>query len=317
MSGGGGGDGGVGGGGGLPSSSGRIPRRIPLRSPQRLLRKGQPPPYVPTLHPPPSYKEAKNGNGGGGGGGTAEETRETRLTIAGGRRRCWCAFVVGALVLVVLGTGLAVGLAIGLKNTRRPAASNNDASTPNFPAGSYSFNTTLQVASTACTSNALTWPCYPGKPGESAVFTWIINQVNSSHYAISSSDNPFAPSFTNLTLSRMDMNQPSERLTFSFAMDWVILPEGSITPDDRSAKCTFKNTTFEATLWTRRDGAEVSGDAVLGDKFGPWPGDVEVKQSVDSKYGPPSCAYLEGGAIIDVRAGKGMCECRYANFEDA
>ncbi|KAF7561939.1 hypothetical protein G7046_g2201 [Stylonectria norvegica] len=303
---------------GLPKPLPPAPLRIPPKSPRRNLNlnlnRGLPPPYVPrapsSWHPPPSYKASW----------TKLEERETQLRLMGDggrrwyqdRRRWCCVLVVAALVTVVMTVALAVGLVVGMRNNKSNSNDNAEQAAMAFPAGSYAFNTTLLNSTTACTSNAATWRCYPYVEGSSASFFWIITAVNASSYTISSTDNPFAPSFTNLTLSFLDENQSTERLTFSFAMDKTVVPSEQLTASNRAATCTFDATRFEATLWTRRAGEA----AVDGSRFGAWPGDVEVVQSKSGASGSPSCKDSDGKEIGDVEAGKGDCECRYASFDD-
>ncbi|CAM1510156.1 Fc.00g004910.m01.CDS01 [Cosmosporella sp. VM-42] len=299
-----------------------MPLRIPPKSSRRFsaanpLARGLPPPYVPTLHHspgPPSYKEAQ----------WKLEERATQLKIVDGtkrrlcgwdRRQCCCVLLVAAGVLSILAVGLAVGLSVGLKKSNH---SNSDAeaegSEPTFPAGSYTFNTTLETTNTSCTSNPSTWRCYPYSTGQPASFFWIIDEVNASSYSISSTDNPFAPSFTNLTLTLHDADTSAERLTFSFDMDKVVVPSQAITPDNKATKCTFEDTSFEATIWTKKGGD--GQDRKVSQKFGDWPGDVEVVQKKNAGEGGQKCVDSSGNEITDVQAKDGECECRYASVED-
>lgn len=139
---------------------------------------------------------------------------------------------------------------------------------------------------------------------------------DSSNYTISSTDNPFAPSFRNLTLSRLDQGNPDERFVFSFNTTRNIVPGDSIGPNNRAATCSFKDTQFEATIWTRRRNNEsIPLDGRDDNDFGDWPGDVEVKQIKKAELGQPMCEDSQGTEIADVQAGAGDCECGYANFE--
>lgn len=194
-----------------------------------------------------------------------------------------------------------------------------------FPAGSYTIETTLSKPATACTSNPLTWSCYPYVPSSNATFFWTIrpsaDESTFSHatdLAISSLNNPFAPSFRNLTLTRHDRGQPSERLTFSFEMNKTVIAAGPVTSNRTSARCTYSGTKFRATLWPRRkNGVEIdeaSGDEANDDKgYRTWPGDVEVEMIKAADGGQPECESFAGNKI-DVPAGTGLCTCQYANF---
>lgn len=187
---------------------------------------------------------------------------------------------------------------------------------PNFPAGSFSFKADLQKPSTECTSNPSTWRCYPYAQGEPATFFWIITYVNTQFYRISSTDNPFAPSFTNLTLELLDEDTPEERLLFSFPMNKTVVPDNQLSSSNRAARCTFDDTRFEATLWTHRSEGHGSGRGKSqSSKFVAWPGDVEIVQRKVPESGSPRCVDGDGDKVGDIKSGSGACECRYANFD--
>ncbi|RFN43560.1 tat pathway signal sequence [Fusarium flagelliforme] len=201
------------------------------------------------------------------------------------------------------------GLDNASKNT--PQESSTPKPTPQFPAGSYSFRADLQNISTDCTSNPSTWRCYPYTQGSSATFFWIITTNDDNSYNISSTTNPFAPSFSNLTLKRLDENTSKERLQFSFSMTKTVVPDAMLSSSNRAAKCMFDNTLFEATLWTQRN--DGSDDGSGGDKFADWPGDVEIVQRKMFRGGSPECLDSQGSNVGDIKASNGTCECRYAN----
>lgn len=181
-----------------------------------------------------------------------------------------------------------------------------------FPAGSFAFKADLQNTTTDCTSNPSTWRCYPYEQGSSATFFWIISSNNDSSYNISSTENPFAPSFTNLTLNVLDKDTSQERLQFTFSMNKTVVPDDQLSSSNRAAKCTFGDTLFEATLWTQRKrGDEAAGNT----KFAAWPGDVDVVQRKTFNGGSPNCVDSEGGQVGDVKSESGACECRYANYD--
>jgi hypothetical protein len=191
-----------------------------------------------------------------------------------------------------------------------------------FPAGSYSFETTLQRTNTSCSSNPAAWRCYPDVQGGNATFFWHVHDVTSgpSPYAVSSTENPFAPSFTNVSATVLDEGTPEERLTFSFDMDKTVVPSDALTPDNTAATCTFPGTRLEATLWTRRRNGTAfeppTGSDVGDGRFPPWPCDVEIVQTKEgaSSEGAPTCEDSDGHPVGDVTSGDGDCACNYANY---
>ena len=97
-------------------------------------------------------------------------------------------------------------------------------------------------------------------------------------------------------------------------MDKTVVPSEALTPDNKAAKCTFEDTSFEATLWTKK--AENGREKDASQKFGGWPGDVEVVQKKSAGEGAQKCVDNSGKEIGDVNDGNGECECRYASFDD-
>lgn len=206
--------------------------------------------------------------------------------------------------------------------------SDNDSTTTNnsnttsdeagFPAGSFTFDTSLTTTKTACTSNSATWRCFPFNQGSSAKFFWIISEPDedNANYTISSSDNPFAPSFKGLTLSLFDQGNSDERFEFSFNTTRNIVPSDSIAPGNRVATCSFENTVFEATLWTRRrNNQTLPVNGGVDGQYADWPGNIEVRQVKEAELGQPMCEDGQGNKIADVQAGAGECECAYSNME--
>lgn len=254
----------------------------------------------------------------------------------GSRRKRWAVFAGLALVLVSVVVGLALGLTLGLRdgdaNDESGGQDGGDDSQPAdpvFPAGSYSFTTALQRTATDCTSNPSTWRCFPYESGSNATFFWIITGGIDSEpdsYTVSSTENPFAPSFTNLTAKLSGRGTRNERLEFSFDMDKTVVPSDALTSDNRAAECTFRGTKFETTLWTRRgDGRAVDtktddddddgGGSSRRSSFSPWPADVEIIQTMAAEEGEPRCEDRDGTRITDVQAGDGECVCGYASFD--
>ncbi|KAF6803136.1 hypothetical protein CSOJ01_11107 [Colletotrichum sojae] len=247
------------------------------------------------------------------------------------RRKRWFRTMGVVAFCISLIVGLSVGLTVGMRK-QNASSSTPEAPVPTglFPAGSFAFNTALTNADTNCTSNPSTWRCFPyqtysetSAAGGSdtnaslAVFFWTVTAKNSYQYEISSSSNPFAPQFTNVTMTLLDGNSYDERLVFNFSLPKMVAASGDISSDDRAATCVFDDTAFRATLWTRRKGNAAIGAAdgnatvvTSGSKWADWPGEVEV---VQIKTGGPQCKDSDGNAI-NIAAGRGQCTCRYANF---
>ncbi|KAF5017719.1 hypothetical protein F66182_10317 [Fusarium sp. NRRL 66182] len=280
------------------------PLRIPTKSPRRAL---PPPAYIPQnrIYPPytlpapqPNYHEIK-------GKFIEHESMDEGScrdpTLCGLDKRRGCCLLVIAVAFVAV---VAIGLGVGLSLRHEIPTLESWSEPPQYPAGSFSFKTTLQNTSTECTSNPSTWRCFPYTQGSSATFFWIITSVNSTSYTISSSANPFAPSFTNLTLTPTPNN---DRLQFSFSMNKTVVPDDKLSASNRAAECVFDDTHVDATLW-------MNGGEGNGDRFADWPGDVEIVQRKTFGSGPLECVDSDGGSVGDVRATSGACECRYANY---
>ncbi|KAH8179502.1 tat pathway signal sequence [Sarocladium implicatum] len=330
----------------LPERRGPIPRG-PLRVPQRSYRRSnrsQRPlmPFVPDPHPLSDKYEAgtvslsasasvtASASESTGVSGDMEKSEEflrnleveDEMAFDQNRRRMFrFLIVVGIIVLIIL--ALAIGLGVGL-TTRHDNSKSGDGDAdetsdePQYPAGSFTFETSLQDTKTSCTSNPSTWRCYPYEKGETAQFFWIISapEDDKSNFTVSSTDNPFAPSFRNITMSRFEEGSSDEHFSFSFDMTRNIVPDADVGASNRAARCSFEKTKFEATIWTRRrDNETLQFDGPVSSKFGDWPGDVEVKQIKDAELGQPTCEDSDGTEIADVQAGSGTCECAYSNFD--
>lgn len=184
-----------------------------------------------------------------------------------------------------------------------------------FPAGAFSFKTSLQKTEAGCTSKNTTWRCDPMTPGGSTTFYWDIVQLNYYTYTITSNENPFAPDFANLSMKIRDYNKPTERLEFSFLMNKTVTPSDAGSPTNRAAKCNYQDTKFEATLYTRKRGTTLFNPPQHHVKYAAWPGDVEIVQSLDSTIGQPVCQDAMSRPIADVSAGTGSCQCQYTNAD--
>jgi hypothetical protein len=196
--------------------------------------------------------------------------------------------------------------------------------------GSYSFNTALTKISTNCSSNPAAFTCYPhqtylpSSPDTSlAIFSWTISSLNSYTYTISSSSNPFAPSFANITLILLDGNQYTERFTFSFTMaNLPIIPSTNLVPGQTSAAtCYFNSTVLTATLWTRvratypANITSVAAPTNASASFAPWPFRADVVEVQKAGAGVPDCRDYQGRPLGDFEtAGDGECGCWYSNY---
>ncbi len=201
-----------------------------------------------------------------------------------------------------------------------------------FPTGAYSFITALSTVSTACTSNPATFRCFPfaaytaASPNASAAtFNWIITRDADQRYVISSSDNPFAPSFANLSMMFLDVNQYNERFVFNFTMAKSVAASAPLSGDPAAATCWFNHTVLSATLWTRaRASYPVNISAVPDPRnatfnFNPWPYKVDITQVQVAEPGVPDCMDASGRRVGDFQATptpgvKSDCECGYTNY---
>lgn len=250
----------------------------------------------------------------------------------GGWKRLCLIFLVVAIIAIALGVGLAVGLRKAHMRSSHSSPSNSSDSGDPFPVGSYSLTTNLDRVSTACTSNSETWVCYPlttykSSPVASlAVYNWIISGPI-SNLTISSSDNPFAISFTNASLTLLDAGTGDERYFFSVAMDKLVVPSSSITNDNHNANCYYNGTMFQAALYTKRTGvngtsmgnATESIDSSLG--WVNWPYAVEVNQTIHGGQDVPNCYKLDN-EVPGTRITTGLaaqptadeCACVWRNY---
>ncbi|KAK1980798.1 hypothetical protein LZ30DRAFT_722097 [Colletotrichum cereale] len=122
-------------------------------------------------------------------------------------------------------------------------------------------------------------------------------------------------------MTLLDGNSLSERLVFNFSLPKTVIPSESVTQDGRALTCTFSDTQFRATLWTRQNAttalAQSGGTTATADnadgnvRWGVWPGQIEI---VQVKKGGPECSDSAGNAA-SISAGSGQCNCLYANFD--
>ncbi|KAI1342807.1 hypothetical protein F5Y15DRAFT_269306 [Xylariaceae sp. FL0016] len=332
---------------------------IPRRSSLRLIppiRGGLEKPQLPFRfpgYPPPAYRV------------DTPSSRSTNPTIskdaegdARGKRKPvwlinrggWCRVLLFVVVGIAGIVGLIVGLVLGLRanshHASNSSSNDNNDGTIIFPAGSYSFTTALTSISTSCTSNAATFRCYPytiysnssttSESASAVTYQWTISGSSSSStsnpsYTISSTSNPFAPSFANVSAALLDRDQDTERLTFSVPLPaFAVVPAQDIDPTgaDRAATCYYNDTVMSATLWTR--GARASfpsdltssvdggdGEAVASTDFAAWPYRVEISQTAAGGpgSGSPDCRDDGGNSVGSFEiSGDEECGCWYMNY---
>lgn len=267
--------------------------------------------------------------------------------------------LVGAVLGVI---GLAVGLGVGLTVGRRkqetgnttsenstiPQSSENSRPIQQFPLGQYSFVTTLRAQQTECTSNPATWRCYPyaifdsSDPSTSAssqsTFDWIIRNTSdvyasnvtsptspegiSANLTISSTNNPFAITFTPQALSfySSNSNATSSRLTFELTLPKVVVPTSAITPNNAVTQCFFNSTTLSGSIYLSAERDSVASSGNIG-SYEKWPYAVEIVQSSPSGQNTPECYEMVNGGLgervqdgLDPVAEGGECRCEYRNY---
>lgn len=235
-------------------------------------------------------------------------------------------------------------------STAPPPASSSVTPTPSgpFPVGSYALTTFLDTVSTNCTSNAATWRCYPyttyaqSSTGAAATFNWIITPADqksssSNQYTVSSTKNPFAVDFSNISMQLVDVGLNSERYTFSLPMMKTVVPSTAITKDNSIATCLYNDTILQADLYTKLPKAyppaspsssaatststiDSSNGATGG--FQPWPYAVRVEERIVGGSDVPECYKTINGNLGDRitdglagRAQNNVCSCLYKNYE--
>ena len=199
-----------------------------------------------------------------------------------------------------------------------------------FPAGSYSFETFLNVLSSNCTSNPSTWRCYPyetynqSTTGADTIFNWIITPTadNSSNYLISTSNNPFALDFANVTLTLVDVGLNTEAYTFSTNMQKIVMPTAPLTADGAATDCFYNGTIFSGRLYTKMGKTYPFGNMTSpsgSNAYQPWPYAVEAQQQTAGGSGVPDCYEMfngNPGNHIDVPTVSSSqdCLCQYQNY---
>ncbi|KAG5916846.1 hypothetical protein E4U53_004263 [Claviceps sorghi] len=319
-----------------PGAIPRQPLRIPRRQSQHSMPSASPSPSPVSLLYQASCGSSSTITSTGymsspyAADWTRDKTRRTCLGSPGGggdldekqwhahRRRSRRFLVTIGVVTIVILVTLAVALPLGLRNKVSTQGSqtedgNDDSSGALFPAGSFLFKASVLKTEAACTSKNTTWTCGAVRPGDPSVFHWDIVQLNNHTYAVTSTDNPFGPDFHNVSVRVRDYSKPTERLEFSLAMNKTVTPSDAGSPTNRAANCTYVDTTFQATLYTRKRGASFVDPPRRHAKDSAWPGDVQIVQSLPSTVGQPMCRDASNNVIADVAAGIGTCQCQYGN----
>jgi hypothetical protein len=145
---------------------------------------------------------------------------------------------------------------------------------------------------------------------------------------ISAASNPFVPQFSNVTLSLLDSDLATERLTFNFPMNAAVVPSSPLNSStNAAATCYFNHTVVSATLWTRKpaeyprnltSSVSSGGNGThASTNFDNWPYAVQLAQVAGSGTGTPDCRDLSGRPVgsYELPVGtSGDCSCSYSNF---
>lgn len=178
-----------------------------------------------------------------------------------------------------------------------------------------------------------------------AIFNWIITAAvqpaaTGANYTISSTDNPFALNFSNVSMQLLDRGLDTERYTFSLPMNKTVIPSVAITNDNSMATCFYNTTIFKADLYTRlaksyppspagtnsnstaatSTGRGDGNSATAG--FDPWPYAVRIEETIAGGADVPACYKTVNGNIGD-RTTNGLgakppddvCSCLYKNWD--
>nr|OQO17409.1 hypothetical protein B0A51_14589 [Rachicladosporium sp. CCFEE 5018] len=272
---------------------------------------------------------------------------------------------LAVLAIIALAVGLGVGLTMGKKKTQQAASStvgnsggqstgapSGTGSQQQFPLGEWSFVTALRTVATNCTSNAATWSCYPytvfdasdaaTNTSSLATFNWVISNTSSiyatnateitnesgipANLSISSTNNPFALSFTDVSLSYVAVagNVSSPHYTFSFNLPKTVVPSPSVTPDNTASQCFFNNTILSGALYLHADRSFLGSDQVTSNATGSdsnWPYAVEISQTSAGGQGVPDCYGIANGQTgkpivneLDPQRASDECICQYRNY---
>lgn len=229
------------------------------------------------------------------------------------RRGGWKRLLIFLFVVLLVVIGLAVGLGVGLGrrnsasgNSLSGSASNSNSS-PTFPQGSYAINVYLTTVATNCTSNPLAFSCYPyttygSDPTDSmGTLNWIIASTSSSNdnssnqnYTLSTSQNPFAPLFSNIPLILTAEGTPDEHYAFTVEQQKMVVVS-SLAADGENGVCYYNNTAFSGQLYTQKPLQNVTADKnssmaqMQSGDWMPWPYALNLTQSVAGGDRVPDC----------------------------
>jgi hypothetical protein len=333
-----------------------------------------PPPYQ--LLPPPVRHDIPNSNDEEKLGRLRRKVSATERRGGWGRLALLLAALLGVIGLAV---GLGVGLTKGRKkdsdgtgedDTTYTQQQQPDNSTPTqqLPLGQYSFVTSLRSQQTNCTSNPATWRCYPyttldpSNPSTNttsqSTFSWIISNTSAiyatardapstpssgipANLTLSSTNNPFALTFTNQTLtyqssSSDDGNTSSPpMLTFAFTLPKTVVPTSAIASDNSATQCFFNSTVLSGRIYLAAAASSSSSSsssspeglssdsAADAGSLEQWPYGVEVLQSSAGGEGTPDCYKTVNGGLGERVTTEGLepvtargeeCRCVYSNL---
>ncbi|KAF2093520.1 hypothetical protein NA57DRAFT_69233 [Rhizodiscina lignyota] len=215
--------------------------------------------------------------------------------------------------------------------THTAAAAPSASSTPSkFPIGTYSMVTYLSTVQTNCTSNPDTWTCFPYSTyGENqaksmTTFNWNITAGSSPDtYKISSTDDPFSVSFSNVDLNIVDKGQASEHYMFQLTYDKQVQPSASLTDDDATTTCFYNATTFQSYLYTQMaKDYPSSGIKDANASYTEWPFAMRVEEVAGGGDNVPNCYKTNNNVVGDQidsdslkpQAGGELCDCLYLNW---
>ena len=228
-------------------------------------------------------------------------------------------------------------------STVPPSSNSSSPTSPSpagpFPAGSYTFTTYLETVATNCTSAPMDWQCapyhtYSESPSRAkASNQWIIVDLglpSSPKLFISSSSDPFGPSFSNATLTLVDRDLGSEHYSFKTTFDKIVIPSPGVY-------CYFNSTILEGNLYTKKpksNPAQTSASStasaaepattgnVASNVFAEWKYAVDTTQSIGGGSTIPECFLVKDGVkgakILDgimPQTPANICNCVFKNYD--
>ena len=169
-----------------------------------------------------------------------------------------------------------------------------------------------------------------------AIFNWIITDTSptAKNFSISSTNNPFAVTFANTSLTLVDAGTDNERYTFkASSVPKITFPAANI-------KCYYNETTFSGDLYTKKpktypSGASASSAAPAaatsaaggsgsgsGVAYADWGFAVDAQQSIGGGVDVPECYSWNNGADgsrveqgYSTQPMGSFCSCAYANYQ--